>query len=290
MKTYFVSSDIHGFFKEWQNALKDAGFDINNNEHILILLGDLFDRGKEPWEIYTFIKSLPNERTILIKGNHEYLLLELVKRRFPFHNDYSNGTYYTLISLYKDPVLEQRKWIDDNLGKYDRDELFDKSREIIRKTESELYCNEKIKEIVEWINSPRWMNYYELGKYIFVHSFIPLVGITGVYSDEKYGKYYPGWRDETSDAMWEAATWGCPYRHYLLGHFKEEEEKGKILVCGHWHTSDFYNNLLYENEPEKILDIKKSNPIFVSDKYPGLIGIDACTALTKKVNVLVLKI
>ena len=45
MKTYFVCSDIHGFYKEWVKSLKEAGFNKNNPEHILIVLGDIFDRG-----------------------------------------------------------------------------------------------------------------------------------------------------------------------------------------------------------------------------------------------------
>ena len=86
--------------------------------------------------------------------------------------------------------------------------------------------------------------------------------------------------------MWENASWGCPYKIYQAGCFKEEEKNGKILVCGHWHTSDFYNKLLYKDETEKQLDIRTDNPIFISDQYPGLIAIDACTALTRVVNIL----
>ena len=40
---YFVSSDIHGFYDEWQKSLKDNGFDINNPCHKIIVCGDLFD-------------------------------------------------------------------------------------------------------------------------------------------------------------------------------------------------------------------------------------------------------
>ena len=42
---YFVSSDIHGFYDEWMKALKDAGFDIANDNHKIIVCDDLFDRG-----------------------------------------------------------------------------------------------------------------------------------------------------------------------------------------------------------------------------------------------------
>lgn len=45
--TYFVTSDIHGFYTIFKKALKKAKFDINNKDHVLIICGDLFDRGEE---------------------------------------------------------------------------------------------------------------------------------------------------------------------------------------------------------------------------------------------------
>lgn len=87
VKTYYVCSDTHGFYKEWMNSLETAGFDINNPNHFLIVLGDIFNRGEEPWNVYLFLTSLPKERVIIIKANHEYLLLKLVKRRQPFQHD-----------------------------------------------------------------------------------------------------------------------------------------------------------------------------------------------------------
>ena len=36
MKKYFVVADIHSFYDEFMKALNDAGFDINNEDHILI--------------------------------------------------------------------------------------------------------------------------------------------------------------------------------------------------------------------------------------------------------------
>ena len=279
MKTYFVSSDIHGFYKEYIASLKEAGFDKDNKEHILIILGDIFDRGPDPWKIYKFFTSLSKERVILIKGNHEYLLLELVKRKFPFSNDISNGTYDTLISLHKDPFLIKEAFIKDNPNYFSDFNLFKKGEEILRKAEAKLYDNKKINEIEAWLNSSRWLNYLELGKYIFVHSFIPLTN----------GQYFPSWRNCLDKKVWEDSTWPCPYKLYLDGLFQEEAKKGKILVCGHWHTSDFYNHLIYKNNPNKRMNIAKENPIFKSKLCPNLIALDACTALTKKVNVFVLK-
>ena len=68
MKKYFVSSDIHSFYTPFIKELIKTGFDLNNEEHILIICGDLFDRSDESLKIYEFIKSLPKERRILIRG------------------------------------------------------------------------------------------------------------------------------------------------------------------------------------------------------------------------------
>ena len=54
MMKYFAVSDCHGFYSNLMFALKNAGFDINNPEHILIVCGDLFDRGEQPKEIFEF--------------------------------------------------------------------------------------------------------------------------------------------------------------------------------------------------------------------------------------------
>lgn len=76
---YFVSSDIHGFFDEWQNALKEKGFDLNNPEHKIILCGDLFDRGSQPKEIIDFVLK-HKVKVILIRGNHEDLMEQMIER------------------------------------------------------------------------------------------------------------------------------------------------------------------------------------------------------------------
>ena len=289
MKTYFVCSDIHGYFNEWMSSLKEAGFDLSNSNHILIVLGDIFDRGGQPKEIYQFLKSFPEKRLILIRGNHEYLLLELVKRGYPLEHDEHNGTYQTLIDLYKDPYETQKEFLLNNRDKYENSELYAVSFHIYQQAVKDLYTNDTIKEIVRWIKSKKWKNYYELGPYIFVHAFIPLKDRINPYLDNN-GNYYDLWRDEKDKQLWEDATWGCPYKLYLHGCFDPELKKGKILVCGHWHTSSFYNELLYKNDKTKQLDVKKENPIFISEMFPGLIGLDTCTALTKKVNVLVIQI
>lgn len=192
------------------------------------------------------------------------------------------------MDLYKNPYVAQQEFIYENNDKYPRDELYAFSFKIYQKTIEELYTNDTIKSIVRWIKSKKWRNYSELGQYIFVHAFIPLKGRSNAYLEES-GEYYSSWREETNSKMWEDSTWGCPYKLYLNHCFDEELKKNKILVCGHWHTSDFYNKLFYKDDKSKQLNVKEDNPIFKSDLFLGLIGLDACTALTKKVNILVIE-
>ena len=86
--------------------------------------------------------------------------------------------------------------------------------------------------------------------------------------------------DDYDHQRLENSTWGCPWKLAKAGLNKT----GKTIVCGHWHTADFFNNL--KNLKIKY-DVYKNNPIFISKKYK-LIGLDACTAATNKINVLVL--
>ena len=55
-------------------------------------------------------------------------------------------------------------------------------------------------------------------------------------------EYRSDWR-EASDDEWELATWGDPIDNFEYDLFKPEADNGKVLIVGHWHTSDFYKRL-----------------------------------------------
>ena len=257
MKKYFITSDTHSFYNELMKEIYKKGFDLNNEEHVLVLCGDLFDRGPDSLKMYEFIRLLPKDRRILIRGNHEYLFIDLLRKDIPDYYDHTNGTVQTLNDLTNNRYAN---WYD-------------------------LVLDKKINEIKKWFLSDEWIDYYETNKYIFAHAFIPLNIDPNSLSKHMYRvdvgflSFKENWR-EASPKEFENATWGCPWKLAKAGLNKT----GKTIVSGHWHTSDFFNNL--KNLKEKY-DVQKNNPIFVSKKYK-LIGLDACTAATKKVNVLVL--
>ena len=284
-KTYFISSDIHSFFDEWQEALKKKHFDVDNPNHIIVICGDIFDRGTQPLEVYRFLKALPRERRILIRGNHEILLDDLVRRGFAENHDRHNGTVDTLYYLQGLPSEDEH--IHDfyrELSRYDIKYNSPEYKQIQLKYENQRKSiwNGLVKEILDWIYSDEWINYWETPNYIFVHSWIP---VCEHYEFDKWGypkktqvdTYREDWRNATQ-TEWDDAMWGCPWRKAYL----KLNQTGKTIVCGHWHTSDFFNHLT--KQYKSIYDC----PIFKSKRYK-LIGLDACTAGSKKVNCLVLE-
>ena len=79
---YFVVSDIHSFFDEFKKAIDEAGFDPKNENHTLVICGDLFDRGRQPIELIRYLNhEVP--RKILIRVNHEDLFEDMCRRGEP---------------------------------------------------------------------------------------------------------------------------------------------------------------------------------------------------------------
>lgn len=105
---YFVVADVHGYYYELINALNEKGFNPEDENHKLIVCGDLMDRGPEAVQLQKYILELmERDKVILIKGNHEDLILDLIINigfytfRFRDSHHYSNGTIDTCEQLVK---------------------------------------------------------------------------------------------------------------------------------------------------------------------------------------------
>lgn len=64
----YVLGDVHGRYKALQQVFERANF--NKDEDLLISIGDIVDRGEEPFECIKFLNEIPNSK--LIMGNHDY--------------------------------------------------------------------------------------------------------------------------------------------------------------------------------------------------------------------------
>lgn len=228
MKTIFAISDVHGFYQPLIDALDEAGFDRNNPDHWLIGCGDYVDRGRQPGQVLHFLSELP--RKVLVRGNHEDLLVKCCLRTQPTHNDYSNGTAQTIID------------IGGGHNGFDAD------------------CKITLDAVSPIFDS--MVDYFETENYVFTHSAIPEA---------------KDWRN-APHTDWEDARWPNPFKMATMGILPAP----KTLVFGHWHTSAARH--LFHNRPEYGKDADFS--IYYSKRF---IGIDGCTALTGKCNVLVVE-
>lgn len=100
MKKYFIFSDIHGRkLSALLEELKNASFDINDDNHILISLGDLFDRGDDNLNLLFFVNEMiKKNRMIVLWGNHEAMLKEFIETSFKAWSNVlnANGTSITI--------------------------------------------------------------------------------------------------------------------------------------------------------------------------------------------------
>lgn len=195
---YFVSSDIHGAYDIWMDALNKAGFNKNKYTHKLIVCGDLFDRFPGAVQVYEFVKSL-GDRFIYIRGNHEDLLFDCVQELrenggCASSHHYSNGTVNTVVQLMEKNIVD---------------------------------------EVLDFINN-KSIDYYETKNYIFVHGWIPNDNDKAApyYSRDSKHSYNPNWR-EASKEQWESARWDNGMRCWEQG----VREPNKVIVCGHWNCS-----------------------------------------------------
>lgn len=250
MKKYFIVADVHGFYDELMAALEAKGFDANNPDHIFVSLGDLLDRGTQPFECLDFVLSLPEERRVLVMGNHELLMEQMIGRGGPAMHDLTNGTYETA------EIITGCSWKEEVCEEMHRNSLWN-----------------------EYVHSCAF--YHEIGDNIFVHGWIPC---THCYD----GSYVVNlkWR-EASIQEWKDATWingmaawaqgvkengktiWCGHWHTSWGHSHLHHDGVEFM-------QPYYGKECYEK--------------FTPFKDKGICAMDACTAHTRFVNCEVIEV
>ena len=250
MKQFFVMSDIHSFYEEMMIALQTAGYDKDNPSHYIIVCGDLFDRGPDPILVYNFFRDTP--RCILIRGNHEDLLEDCCHRGNPLMHDIRNGTWETI----------------NIFGEYQNGKTRLNNRQL---------CDNTVDMLKPLFT--KMTDYFETKQYVFVHGYIPVSDAPSIYVKDEYPIYYhENWR-ELGDKAWSVARWENGMEIASRGFI----EPNKLIVCGHWHTSWAHSRFNADGAEWG----SKAN--FAPYQGNGVIGIDACTAYSGKVNCIVLE-
>ena len=124
---------------------------------------------------------------------------------------------------------------------------------------------------------PSMVNYFETEHYIFVHGWIAC-NATGYGGTASSFNYNPEWR-KADYIDWDFARWYNGMEAARQGVI----EPNKTIVCGHWHCS--YGHAKIEGKGEE----RGANADYSPYYGKGIIALDACTILSKKVNCIVIE-
>lgn len=262
---YYVVSDIHSYYTKLIESLKENGFFEDTEPHKLIVCGDFFDRGEEPCEVTGFLLDLAKkDEVILIKGNHEDLMEAML-------DDIVYGDIYE---------YEMGKSIHVKNGTFDT---------ALRLTGLEpMYALSHAKELAAKVKLtdyykkllPLCVNYFETERYIFTHGYVPCTAREGsnLYSPYKWFYLNKDWRNASSED-WRYARWYNGMEFVC----KRKMSLGKTVVCGHWNCS--YGHAEVEHKCSEFGKDADFTPFYGE----GVIGIDACTAFSGKVNCIIVE-
>ncbi len=168
-KKLFVLSDVHGHYTPMVKALTEAGFDKENPDHLLICCGDYFDRGRENYEVLKYFERLKN--AVLLRGNHEDMLLDILNRGYLEGHNILNNTDVTITQLL-------------GRGRINPDNTLDLCG-----------CTREVDRVLDFLEGLK--DYYETENYVFTHGWVP----NTLYVIDK------NWRTASAE-KWKKAHWG----------------------------------------------------------------------------------
>ena len=274
----FVVSDVHGFYDDLIRDLKQAGYNDNDKNNLLIDCGDFFDRGTQAVEMYLYYKRLTDQgKAIILRGNHTTMLIDFLEGKDCAFNFAYNGFDKTIDSFLGDTASYSTFYLYTHEIKDKAVEIYgDRVKPILDDTEavpSEIffdvyqeYAREKIMkdypELLGWLKERPY--YYETENYIFTHASIQ--GDCDDWKNPTDSRYPEIW------TPWESLTWDD-------GRFygKPIKNTNKTIVVGHFHTDGIREKFnIKSTGTNEILKSENGKKIF----------IDTCTPITHRVNVL----
>lgn len=254
----FAIADIHGHYTEMKRALDKAGFDESDANHLLIVCGDMFDRGRESLQIYEYLKHLTDVgKAIVIRGNHESMFIDyLTGKSVSPWNYMKNGENETFAEFLHETSPFESWCLFENIVEPTFGDFARWLQIVVNQ------INEEYHDLLPWLESLPY--YYETEHYIFTHGAI----------DTKAKDWHKPHCEMYRYTGWEALVWND-------GTFFGEDIKNtdKTVVIGHFSTEHLRS--MYD------LPYDGHNTLYRNDNR--VIALDACTIVSKQVNVLVVE-
>lgn len=148
-----------------------------------------------------------------------------------------------------------------------------------------------ILEIAKYVSGKKYLNAYDREIYLYANQYLELsqylnslrdyfefTGIDGNNYVCCHGWLPQDYKDKDCKEF-EEYSWINGMAYWKNGH----SFKDKTIICGHWHCS--YGNSKFHHIGSEF----GKDACFEPFKDKGIIALDACTVLTKKVNVIVLE-
>lgn len=233
----YAMSDIHGCIEEFQRLMKQVDLSGDNR---IVFCGDYIDYGDSSCQVLMYLWDLQKkygaEKVVVLKGNHEQMLLEWIS---DYRNPYPDGTedYMTFNDWLRTDFESGADTIRTFISKQQMDFLNTISRTCSMETinrEAVQMILSNYEKLILWIE--QMPSYFETENQIFVHA--------GV--DEEAGEYW---------------MWGTVDR-ILLGKFPATKGKFyKTIVAGHVGTGTWslandrnYHDVFYDGESHYYID------------------------------------
>lgn len=233
----YAMSDIHGCIEEFQRLMKQVDLSGDNR---IVFCGDYIDYGDSSCQVLMYLWDLQKkygaEKVVVLKGNHEQMLLEWIS---DYRNPYPDGTedYMTFNDWLRTDFESGADTIRTFISKQQMDFLNTISRTCSMETinrEAVQMILFNYEKLILWIE--QMPSYFETKNQIFVHA--------GV--DEEAGEYW---------------MWGTVDR-ILLGKFLATKGKFyKTIVAGHVGTGTWslandrnYHDVFYDGESHYYID------------------------------------
>lgn len=263
---YFAVSDTHAHHTETINALIESGWDVENPNHKLIVVGDITDRGHEALTHILWLKELTDKgKAIVLKGNHDQFILGFLKNRDQSFNWMHNGLNTTIDDIdHRTRSFETYCLMSD---KEMNNETFGEWQRITAKSIQKEYPWMK-----DWFES--LPDYFETKNYIFTHGIV----------DWRVEDWHQSQMQKHNCKQgWMSNHWAGPEDWLKFSNYT-----GKTIVVGHLNASLMKYTLLHRNnDMYDYFEYFPDNEIYYDENLKTYF-IDTMTVMTKRVNVLVI--